>query len=393
MKVVKVCILTYYSFSEVQGGAPLYTYIIAKHLVEKGFDVTVFCRGKSPKNVEFEYEGIKVKQYGKLIFNYTKYCRIIDKNVFYIWEIWRDFVKECKTSDVIHLISSIFFFPFGYMWRRKKKIITSVIEGIPHGETSLAENLFLTYYRWQLKLATKCSDVLVAEDSLKIIGPSGYKDSKFIKKKLNLCMINFVDTTLFHPSAPNERLKSKLDCKSSRNIVVVGSLTQNKAVDIVIRSMYKILKVIPNAKLLIIGVGPNFKSLLLLTKKLNLEKNVMFLGEIKHDKMPMYYALADVIVCPSRSEGGVPNTTKEPMAMEKAVVISEACDIANILGSAVVKFKVGDVEGLSNAVTNLLQNQNISKEIGKKGREVILKIASRETCYKTLDDIYDGVII
>ena len=69
MKVVKVCILTYYSFSEVQGGAPLYTYIIAKHLVEKGFDVTVFCRGKSPKNVEFEYEGIKVKQ---ALFNYRQ---------------------------------------------------------------------------------------------------------------------------------------------------------------------------------------------------------------------------------------------------------------------------------------------------------------------------------
>jgi len=392
ISLVKIVMLTYYSFLEVQGGAPLYTYRIAEHLAKKGFKVVVFCRGRMKENKGINYNGIYVKQYLKLKFRYSKYQRIIDRSVFYVFEILRDFINECKDAEVVHIISHSFSFPFGFLCKKilKRRLVISIIENVFYKGDSLIENLFLTYQRWQLKVATKYSDILTVEDLPEIKDLNVSKSQKFMKKvKL---LHNFVDTDLFNPFVNSEMLKDKLNYQDYKIILIVGSLTRNKAPEIAIKAMSYVLNVIPKAKLLIIGTGPLREYLVQLTEKLNLQDHVTFLGEVKYVDMPKYYALADLVVCPSRTEGGIPAMAAEPMAMGKPVIISEACDAGNLLGNTVRKFKVDDVQSLSKEIIDLLMDQRIADEIGKKSREKILKIASKEKFLKTIDEIYNMLL-
>lgn len=385
--MVKVCILTYYSFSDVQGGAPLYTYHIAKHLVEKGFDVTVFCRGRRRENVEFDYNGIKVKQYGKLQFNYTKYHRIIDRNIFYIWEIWTDFLKECRTADVIHIISSNFFFPLGYRCR-KKRLITTVIEDVLHKERTLMGNLFLGYQRWQLEMALKYSDYVTIineqyQEYIKEKYPCFLEKTKLIQ--------NFVETNIFIPSVDAASLGEAY--VRDKIILSAGSLTTNKAFDIAIKAFKKVTKEHPISIMLIAGNGPLRNNLQKLAKNIGMDTYIKFLGELNHyEAMPKYYALADIVVVPSRSEGGQPPfVVLEPMAMGKPVIISEASDIKGILGDSVIRFKIDDVEDLASKIIYLLENQDVAKEIGKKNRKKILERYSLKNFFKAYDEIYTSL--
>ncbi|MEI8347574.1 MAG: glycosyltransferase [Pseudomonadota bacterium] len=63
------------------------------------------------------------------------------------------------------------------------------------------------------------------------------------------------------------------------------------------------LKETSKTKLLIIGSGQLETELKNQVKILKLEKSVLFLGAIKHDDLPPYFATADIFVSPSLEEG------------------------------------------------------------------------------------------
>jgi glycosyltransferase involved in cell wall biosynthesis len=72
---------------------------------------------------------------------------------------------------------------------------------------------------------------------------------------------------------------------TSKNIIFVGRLVPSKKVDILIEGFSKAyLKLPPKTKLLIVGDGEEKKKLVQLTKKLGMEGNILFLGEIDTDE-------------------------------------------------------------------------------------------------------------
>jgi glycosyltransferase involved in cell wall biosynthesis len=66
------------------------------------------------------------------------------------------------------------------------------------------------------------------------------------------------------------------------SIVVLTDLRHKNYTEAIIKGLPELLRAIPSAQLLIIGLGDNQDSLKWLTKKLNVEKNVWFLNEKDH---------------------------------------------------------------------------------------------------------------
>jgi len=97
------------------------------------------------------------------------------------------------------------------------------------------------------------------------------------------------------------------EIKSSRrksDVIFAGRLLNNKNVDILIKSVQLIKEKIPKIKCLIIGDGPEKKNLEVLTQKLNLEKNIKFLGFLEnHDDVYAIMKSSKVFVLPSTREG------------------------------------------------------------------------------------------
>lgn len=86
-------------------------------------------------------------------------------------------------------------------------------------------------------------------------------------------------------------------------IVYIGRIAKEKSIDVIINQMPKVLKKLPNAKLLIVGKSTTDSDELQgLVEALRIEKSVIFTGEQPWEKIGKYYRLGDVFVSASLTE-------------------------------------------------------------------------------------------
>jgi glycosyltransferase involved in cell wall biosynthesis len=127
---------------------------------------------------------------------------------------------------------------------------------------------------------------------------------------------NGVDTVLFQPAA-----SPALKQPSSRTLVCVCRLTEQKGLDLLIDVMRVVSHELPGTRLLIAGDGPYRASLEYLIHDSGLDGNVELLGHIQHSALPTIYQQADVFVSTSAYEPfGL--TTLEAMACGLPAVVS-----------------------------------------------------------------------
>jgi len=145
---------------------------------------------------------------------------------------------------------------------------------------------------------------------------------------------NGVDAAHFSkPYTPVElnALKYELGKKEGEVYLITTSrLVKKNAVDDVIRA----LPLLPaRVSFLIFGAGPDETMLRALTKELDLESRVRFMGQIGHADMPKYLKVSDIYIRPSLSEGfGI--VFIEAMAAELPVIATQEGGIADFLFDA-----------------------------------------------------------
>lgn len=100
-------------------------------------------------------------------------------------------------------------------------------------------------------------------------------------------------------------------------VVCIGRLEDVKQHNIAIRAFSTIIKTVPTAKLIILGIGPTEGKLKALVKKLDLENNVFFVGFKKN--IEYYLNNSKVFLMTSKTEG-FPNSMLEAMSLGIPVV-------------------------------------------------------------------------
>ena len=140
---------------------------------------------------------------------------------------------------------------------------------------------------------------------------------------------NGVDLTLFRPSDRANR-RAELGLKGLV-LLSVGNLVPIKGHELTIEA----LTYLPEARLLIVGDGPERNSLQKLAKSLAVADRISFLGSMPQNALPSIYAAADVLVLASRHEGW-PNVLLEAMACGTPVVVSDIPGMSEIVKSPAV---------------------------------------------------------
>lgn len=106
------------------------------------------------------------------------------------------------------------------------------------------------------------------------------------------------------PAILNEELKEEIVQKfnliNKKILLTVGRLVERKGQDMVIKSLPKVLKEIPNIVYIIIGTGPNEYNLLRLVESLNLQNQVIFLKDISNEELAVFYQICDIFIMPTR---------------------------------------------------------------------------------------------
>jgi glycosyltransferase involved in cell wall biosynthesis len=122
-----------------------------------------------------------------------------------------------------------------------------------------------------------------------------------LEDKINVIPMG-VDSKLFNPNKKDLSIKKKYEINGPF-LLFVGRLAPEKGVDLLIEAMPKVIKKNPRAKLMIIGDGTLREELKQKVEKLEIKKNVIFMGWVGNKDLPRYYATSDIFVCPSRREG------------------------------------------------------------------------------------------
>ena len=153
--------------------------------------------------------------------------------------------------------------------------------------------------------------------------------------------------------------------------------------------MPQIIKAVPNARLLIIGDGPDREKLHLMAANLGAGDHICWAGEKDQASVIPYYAIMDVVVVPSQFEGfGL--VAAEAMAASCPVVASNIDGLNEVVEHGKTGFltPVGDSKAFAEKIIYLLTDPVKARAMGKEGYRKVVQFFSIETFTKAILNAY-----
>ena len=180
--------------------------------------------------------------------------------------------------------------------------------------------------------------------------------------------------------------------QQTRVLLTVGRLSKEKGHADLIQAVARIRETSPSTelRLLIVGGGPEWKRLEALSSHLNLQRTVAFLGH-QNDVGP-YYALAEVFVLPSHSEGS-PNVLLEAMARGLPVVATEVGGVPEIATDErdALLVQRHDVAALARAVLRVLDDGVLRERLANAARDVLTR-HSPEDYFRSIRSVFQEIV-
>ncbi len=190
-----------------------------------------------------------------------------------------------------------------------------------------------------------------------------------------------VDENLYTPPPRRESGRAFIIGCANRRLV------PEKGIDLLLRAA----AALPGSwKIHIAGEGGERPLLEALARELGIADRVQFDGAIPSSAIPAYLQQLDVLVLPSRT---LPNWKEqfgrvliEAMACERVVVGSDSGEIPHVIGDAGLIFPEDDVDALHAHLLQLMQSEEMRRDLGKKGRQrVLAKYTQKQIAAQTVD--------
>lgn len=153
-------------------------------------------------------------------------------------------------------------------------------------------------------------------------------------------------------------------------VAVVARLEPNKGVDDALRAFTMLRRAHPDARLWIVGEGPEREALHDLTHARALRGSVRFLGW--RDDAPALLSAADACLIPSRSEGQS-LVALEAMALGVPVVATEVGGLPEMIrdGETGLLAPPGDPPAMARALSRILNETDLHERLARQGPEEV----------------------
>ncbi|MCY6484070.1 glycosyltransferase family 4 protein [Clostridium aestuarii] len=186
-------------------------------------------------------------------------------------------------------------------------------------------------------------------------------------------------------------MKKSLGIEKEQPVVLyIGRVAKEKSIDIIINSMFKLVKRIPDVKLLIVGDGPEKNNLDILAKSIGIDNSVIFTGEKNWNEIGKYYKMGDVFVSASKTETqGI--TFIEAMAAGIPVVAKYDRNLDGVIEDKVNGRIFNEQYELANILFDIIMNKDKAYKMSKKAYEYVENLSS--VCFgKHVEAVYNKVI-
>jgi glycosyltransferase involved in cell wall biosynthesis len=441
---MKILIVTHY-FEPHIGGIEIVAYNQAKELVKQGHEVTIVTsKLKHEKAVE-QVEGIRIVRIAA--------WNLLEENFNVPYPLFSPrlvstIIREIKKNDIIHAHGVLYLGSFisALVARIYKKpfIVTEHIGFVTYKSsiTNTIEKLAL----WTIGLIT-----LWASDITIVINTSVQRWVKQYKNEVYY-LPNGVDLQLFDKSTEQEKqairerytilpycegfplsikeaaatvvqitskhhnhdqicdgqLRTSMDRTgihiqnnnvlvqqetTNYNVLFLGRLKKIKGVEFLIEAIPFIIKVFPQTTLTIVGDGGNKTDLFSLTKHLQLEKHVQFIGWVEHRNLHTYYEKASIVVVPSIVAEAFPLVALEAMSAGRPVIGTNVGGIPEIIDDKVNGYLVEpeNPAQIAEKVVTLFSEEKLLSELGRNARKKAQEF-SLEKHVENLEQFYEEVI-
>lgn len=311
--------------------------------------------------------------------------RVVLQDVFYgrlaVPYRFRPAFKAAHDAKCVVSIFTPNHYLFKLLWLRTGK---------PH--YSLAEHWFYVrmYARWAVLeyLSCRCADGIVCNSP----AIADYVENVYHARAKVAVLPTAVDALRFQ--SVEKLSKSQLGLPEKPILLSVGWVQGRKGIYTILEALH--LLQLHSAEFHMVFVGPvttyDQEAISQYVERYQLHGLVSFLGKKGFPELVSYYSAADLLLCPSLSEGS-PRVVKEAMVCGCPVIGSDIPGIKMLdpSGDIITTVPVGDAQALAEAVAFLLANPDVRRQKASRGRELITRRFSPQVVAASVRDFYESL--
>jgi len=365
-------------FHPYVGGQERYVRCLARGLVDRGHEVTVFT-SNFPKSKTHEIlDGIDVNR-----FNFL--CKPLNNPISPA--LLFQLIKHGKDFDVIHCHNE-------HAAVSQYCALTKPLSKLPliitcHGLLRFnnpAKDLFERAYSKTLgaNLLRGANKVVTISDSDK-----EYVHSFGVPLEKIEVIPNGVDVARYNYQRND--LPEWMLFEGKQMILFVGPVIKRKGPQVLVQAIPKIVKENPDVVFVFAGKGAYKEEVEKLSQTLHVEKYTRFLGYVPDDQLHFLYQRSEALVLPSFSEA-LSYTILDAFVFSKPVISSLIPCIKDYLSETALLVQPGDSEALANAVLHLLHDRELARELGAKGRRLVETRFTWDVVVHRVEEIYREVL-
>lgn len=306
-------------YPDSMGGSHRHMYELSRELLKQGEKVIVI----TPQiNEEPLFEIINDVIYYRYKKRKNKILGFID----FMWGPYKKYkkVKKMHNINLIHGHWSLTNFLI-FLFERKndiRKIYTFHGPAFEEYEYELQINkiikkVFLSIIKYtENTVLYKADQIIVASRYMK----NKVEEIYSLNENINIIPVP-TDTIKFSPKYKSKSLaKKELELSDNLTILSIRRLQKRMGLENLLIAFKEVLKKENNVKLAIGGKGPYKEELINLANELGIGENVIFLGFIPEEILPLYYEASDIFVIPSIDLEGFGLVTTEAMSLGTEVI-------------------------------------------------------------------------
>lgn len=362
---MQICLISLDYKPYRSSGLTIYAEDLARGLTEAGHTVTVLAARRAGLPPHHQVEGVEI---------YRAPINRLDW-ITYGWHAAEllQHLQQQFSFDIIHFLDIHFAYayhgPFiGSLWQSFRQRLTAQ-GGQPYhtgGRDWLRRQM---YYR----VARQYMERPSLGRAARLIASCRSTREEFIvnyhvpPEKIDLA-VQGIDTRFFSP-VPADALRHQLGLDGCRVLLFAGFMTPRKGLEYLAQAMHRLPA---NVHLVIVGRWErHYRSQF--QKALGAAAGrVHEVGFVPDEERPRYYSMADIYVSPSLLEGlGI--TPVEALACGTPAVVTSASSGPEEVGDAGLVVPPRDPAALAQAIQRLLDDENLRRQLGQRGRARVLQ--------------------
>ncbi len=386
----RICLISRSTLAHKRGGLERYAQILGSALAEAGHDVTMLTSAH-PLGIELEnHNGVKMYYVSDTVPGSYK-------GGFFVKSAKKFFELHAQNPfDIIHSQS------YGAMGILKKvsEPVIATFHGVWFSETVFEKDAFHTLSPAE-KVRHSFSFPKIFFHHMAMHGFAKHAnkiifDSVFSKKEFRHLHPSWDERKFAVVSAavdvncanlpPKEEARRILGLNGNARLFSLSRLETTKGFQTALRAV----RGLP-AVYLLGGEGKYGGGLAEMCRDENIE-NVVFLGHVGDEKLPLYYKAADIFIYPELVHPAFGLSVAEAMACGACVVAARRGALPEVVGDAGVLYAHNDPRELKDILLDLLHHPEKREALGTKAQERIKTYFTKEIMLEKIVSVYDEVL-